>query len=399
MALATQCPHCQTTFRVAQDQLKLRAGLVRCGHCKEIFNGIEHLLPPTDIAKPAVQTPVAPAAIARRDSADIMPVQQATEESSSISVPSSTFEENPAYEDNVDESTEKSDQVTYIDFDIPQHEPEESAKVTEQSAAELPASDDPLQRMTLMDFTQELPDSIEPSKDEITHRELSNAEESGVTSNADERDELDEAIEDLQRKPWRSKKKSARVKNDDPLDEVDSEEDEPGFLKRGRRDQRFGRKLRVIFGLGSVILLIAALAQGTYLFRNQIAGFFPQTKPMLAQLCSVIGCHVDLPAQIASVSIESSELQTLASAKDRFVLTTLLRNYSSTSQEWPYIELTLNDGNEKPLLRRVFKPIDYMSKPDDLRTGLAADSERTVKLTFELSQVQASGYRVYLFYP
>ena len=45
MALATQCPHCHTTFRVAHDQLKLRAGLVRCGSCKEIFNGIDHLLP------------------------------------------------------------------------------------------------------------------------------------------------------------------------------------------------------------------------------------------------------------------------------------------------------------------------------------------------------------------
>ncbi|MDP9107658.1 MAG: zinc-ribbon domain-containing protein, partial [Pseudomonadota bacterium] len=46
MALATKCPYCQTTFRVAHDQLKLRAGLVRCGACKEIFNGIEHLLRP-----------------------------------------------------------------------------------------------------------------------------------------------------------------------------------------------------------------------------------------------------------------------------------------------------------------------------------------------------------------
>ncbi|HWV64041.1 MAG TPA: MJ0042-type zinc finger domain-containing protein, partial [Oxalicibacterium sp.] len=58
MALATKCPHCQTTFRVAHDQLKLRAGLVRCGHCKEIFNGIEHLLPPE---KPGAKSEVAPA--------------------------------------------------------------------------------------------------------------------------------------------------------------------------------------------------------------------------------------------------------------------------------------------------------------------------------------------------
>src|SRR5690348_690217 len=47
MVLATRCPHCRTTFRVVQDQLKLRGGLVRCGACKEIFNGVENLLRPT----------------------------------------------------------------------------------------------------------------------------------------------------------------------------------------------------------------------------------------------------------------------------------------------------------------------------------------------------------------
>jgi predicted Zn finger-like uncharacterized protein len=61
MALATQCPHCKTTFRVAQDQLKLRAGLVRCGSCKEIFNGIEHLLRPDSAAQVTPQANTKPA--------------------------------------------------------------------------------------------------------------------------------------------------------------------------------------------------------------------------------------------------------------------------------------------------------------------------------------------------
>ena len=42
--LATRCPHCQTRFRVTPAQLELRAGLVRCGACREIFNGRDHLL-------------------------------------------------------------------------------------------------------------------------------------------------------------------------------------------------------------------------------------------------------------------------------------------------------------------------------------------------------------------
>jgi predicted Zn finger-like uncharacterized protein len=58
MALATQCPHCYTSFRVANDQLKLHAGLVRCGSCKQTFNGIEHLLAPGEAPRQAPITKV-----------------------------------------------------------------------------------------------------------------------------------------------------------------------------------------------------------------------------------------------------------------------------------------------------------------------------------------------------
>lgn len=44
MALATRCPHCHTTFRVAADQLKLRGGIVRCGACQQVFDGNAHLV-------------------------------------------------------------------------------------------------------------------------------------------------------------------------------------------------------------------------------------------------------------------------------------------------------------------------------------------------------------------
>lgn len=43
MALATTCPQCKTSFRVVPDQLKLRRGFVRCGRCRNVFAGIDHL--------------------------------------------------------------------------------------------------------------------------------------------------------------------------------------------------------------------------------------------------------------------------------------------------------------------------------------------------------------------
>jgi len=410
MALATQCPHCQTTFRVVHDQLKLRAGLVRCGHCKEIFNGIEHLLPPPDVepaektslaVEPVAFEPVVVPAVATES------IVAQTAEEPSLAADADSFDlrspDTPAVvEDQIEEEANHnpSDQ---IDFDIPEpFEPEIEIDNEPEQPTEAVASkrEDPLQRMTLVDFTREYPEeSASPAQSNTAEQELSYAED-GPTFDPLSKDELDEAIEDLQRKPWRSNKKSAKAKNRRVQEEEPEsyDADEPTFVKRGRRNQRLGKKLRIAIGITCFILLIAALVQGTYLFRNQIAGMFPQAKPFLTQLCDVIACRIDLPAQITAVSIESSELQTLADNKESFVLTMLLRNYSDTLQAWPHIELTLNDANEKPLLRRVFKPADYLNE-SEIRKGFAASSEQSVKLSFELLKIKASGYRVYLFYP
>lgn len=43
MSLATRCPKCNTLFKVSAGQLQLHEGQVRCGQCKTVFSGIEHL--------------------------------------------------------------------------------------------------------------------------------------------------------------------------------------------------------------------------------------------------------------------------------------------------------------------------------------------------------------------
>lgn len=43
-AAVTRCPHCAAKFRVRAEQVKLHAGLVRCGACRGIFDAIEHLI-------------------------------------------------------------------------------------------------------------------------------------------------------------------------------------------------------------------------------------------------------------------------------------------------------------------------------------------------------------------
>jgi Protein of unknown function (DUF3426) len=123
----------------------------------------------------------------------------------------------------------------------------------------------------------------------------------------------------------------------------------------------------------------------------------PALKPALVAVCVVAGCKVELPSQIDALSIEQGELQTLA--ENVFSFSTTLRNQSGSAQAWPHIELILNDAADKPVLRRVFTPGDYLAGTAGVDKGLLPRSEQSVKLYFALAQVKASGYHIAIFYP
>ncbi len=60
--MQTTCPECRTTFRVSQEHLGARRGLVRCGHCNAVFNAYDTLLP--ELEEPPAEDAPASADIA-----------------------------------------------------------------------------------------------------------------------------------------------------------------------------------------------------------------------------------------------------------------------------------------------------------------------------------------------
>lgn len=353
MVLATRCPHCRTTFRVVQDQLKLRGGLVRCGACKEIFNGTENLLRPVT----APSTSTAPAAEA--DAAQAQPPAMAP--------------------------------VKVV--------------AAEPSAEPHP---DPLLRMTLMDFSSFHEDAekaeAEPepvaSTDYSLPRMAASApalSPSSAPAPADSGDELARVIDDMKSKPWRGMTgKRARV-DEDAIDALDSAE--PDFVVRARRRQRLAQSRRIGLTAGSALLALLLAFQLLYYFRVQLAAQSSAAATMLSAACRLAGCTVGLPAHIDMVTIESSELQALPGSTDTFTLVALLRNRSAMRQQWPHIELTLNDASEAALARRVIAPRDYLPASQEPEQGFAPNSEQSARLVFNLAQSKAAGFRVYLFYP
>ena len=356
MALATQCPHCHTTFRVAADQLKLRGGIVRCGTCNEVFDGNAALI---DLDAPPRPAPAPEAEPDIPDTPDIEPAEVAEIEAR---------EEQPA-----DET-----QVYPLDFDATFDSPENMPVVAEPEPTVEPAS--------------------KPVIDE--HGPLPLLRQAAVVSEPEAAPLVTTGKASPKGKSTSKSKAAVRMKIAAPEPAPPPpppENDEPEFVKRGRELERTGSKRRIGMIAGSVLLVLALLVQGVTTFRNGLSARFPGMAPSIASLCGALDCRIELPAQIDSLSIETGELQTVGA--NTFSLVTLLRNQSTLTQAWPYIELELTDAVDKPLLRRVFTPAEYLPQGVSAAKGFGARSEQPVTLYFELKQLKASGYHIAVFYP
>lgn len=365
MALATQCPHCHTTFRVAHDQLKLRAGIVRCGQCRQVFNGIEHLLPPS--GTPAVENPAAAPATGSRDVGGL--ILPGAMHQPATGAPGAGLSSGAKPEPDLDSVPVSPAAEPHAGAAGKQAEPDDVLDELDYGA---------LEGMTLMHLPLEEEAPAPPEQAAAAALAGQNPDPAAASN-----------IEAEPRASW--------PEADHGFDNYRQEE--PGFVTAARRQQRRQRRARLLFGTGSAILALLLLAQAAYTLRNPIAAHLPQTKPALLAICQALGCRITLPAQIDAISIESSELQAQPGTAGTLALTLLLRNRSSTVQAWPNIELTLHDGNQRAILRRVFTPPEFPLAAADIANGFAVDSEQSIRLSFTLTGVTAAGYRVVLFYP
>jgi hypothetical protein len=177
--------------------------------------------------------------------------------------------------------------------------------------------------------------------------------------------------------------------------------DEPEFVKRSRRQEQAGRTQRILMGAGAGVLLLVLAGQGAIMGRAVLAARYPAVKPLLSALCAALGCRVGLPTQVETLAIETGELSPLGPGT--YSLNTLLRNQGSLVQTWPSIELELVDDNNKPLLRRVFGPGDYLPSAAvaaaGVSSGFGARSEQAVRIDFALAGPAPAGYHLFVFYP
>lgn len=146
------------------------------------------------------------------------------------------------------------------------------------------------------------------------------------------------------------------------------------------------------------LLLIVAILQSTYFSRSKIAANYPQFKPYLVQACEYLRCKINLPQQLDLLTIDDSDMQESQDYQDVIAFSSLIINNANYVQAYPNIELTLTDAEDKPVLRKLVKPQEYLQASTDAATGLAAHEEERIKLMINVHNLSVAGYRVLLTY-
>lgn len=150
--------------------------------------------------------------------------------------------------------------------------------------------------------------------------------------------------------------------------------------------------------IANILLILALAAQVTYYFRVEIAARLPGLKPTLLEGCQLLQCDIPLPQDADLMSIDSSDMEADPAQPRIITLTITLRNLAPYVQAYPNLELTLNDINDIAVGRRIFHPAEYLRNAEDEKLGLGGSREKTVRLTIDTNDLNAVGYRLYLFY-
>ncbi|MBA3757164.1 MAG: zinc-ribbon domain-containing protein [Nitrosomonas sp.] len=153
------------------------------------------------------------------------------------------------------------------------------------------------------------------------------------------------------------------------------------------------------WGMANILLLLLLSGQITYTYRTELTIIAPGFRPYLERYCVLIACTVPYPQDIKQLGIETSDLQkNLVRQSEVTTLATVIRNHALFPQAWPALQLFLLDADDQPIASRIFTAQDYLHGENRTLQFIASQNEIEIRLDFDSSGLDASGYRLLLLY-
>lgn len=347
----TQCPHCQTSFRLKQSQLSAARGTVRCGACLQVFNAASQITPD---AAPAAVAPT-PAHTAST------PVSESDETAESRAVHATVtrrLKKPLMIHDDMD-----LEDLNDLDLDEELARLEQEEQRTHELSSEFCAVAATAQQQSPepQEDTQDTVNS--PILDDLTDELLAQEPVAQLSSSTPEETE---APADIEQPPEPAnyatvssvlETAAAEMVVEPSGDHLPHFADEP--LRLDWRPRKSPWKRWLGWGLLNSLALMLLLGQYTH---NNFAELARQdsTRPWLETVCQLIGCQ--LPRKVDVQQIKSSNL--LVRSHPEFsgalLVDAIIYNRASFSQPFPLLEMTFSDLNGAPLASRLFKPQEYL---------------------------------------
>lgn len=366
MSNTTQCPNCQTRFKVSDAQLGMAQGMVRCGRCSHVFNALDHLVPTPSAAPPAPPPPVP---------------------------------ETPA--DDFELELPEFDPLGPAETPAPPAPPKATATTQSVSDAEVELAEQPAHYRT----EQSAEVKVDPEDLDAFQRALNEALHPPATPVGNPFDhpmpeparverpisprhlELDEAP--LFKEPAA------------PAPEVKPAAPKPPAKPKFTFDSAKWKKRlsNTVFGVLGALGLLLLAGQLIYLNRTRIAAEVPELRPTLEKACAQLGCKVPWPSDAQFIRTEWSEMSFVPEHSNLVQLSATLKNHAKYPQAFPIMEITLKDNEDQVLVRRNFTPEEYL-KPDDRKLGrFNPNTEVKVTIRLDVGKLRTMGYSLFWYYP
>lgn len=368
-SLQTQCPKCQTRFRVTEEQLGVAKGKVRCGNCMNVFNAIEHQIMPGS------------SAVNRPSSTPSRPSDTASA-SSGASEEDFVFADNP--EEDAAEGRYAGSKLTFSDDELSDSfrsfderdqsdykdvEDDHSEQPVDESWAEAILDDEPEPRKPSTPPAKtarrepepepEAPAKPEPSPD--IGAELSLEEEPSYQSSPATKPSQTTA----ETSSPEGSGSDAAIEFEAPERQEDSFRADPPFRDLRREpvavDSGRGGSLRTVIWSLIVLALIGVLVAQVTWFQFDRLSAIPELRPFYEKGCELAGCELKPLIDVEAIQSRKLVVRTNPDNRSQLVVDAVIINRADFEQPFPAIALTFSNLNGDVVAQSLFTPEEYLA--------------------------------------
>lgn len=133
----------------------------------------------------------------------------------------------------------------------------------------------------------------------------------------------------------------------------------------------------------AVLLIVVALAQAAWFYRDTLYERFPQLLPWAEKLCERIDCQVYRQRLLSEFELLNRDVRVHPVYQDALLVNATIAHRAGRRQPYPRLQLALFDTEGEPLAYREFAPEDYLDSSLPVSAGMPTDTP--VHLVLELN--------------